>query len=263
VAQLLQSRRGVRFLRYLLAVVSVIAIVIFSIALGRRLMPSLPRRSAREIVLARQNQELIKLKAEADKGTLLDFKGVLIVVDQVLVQDLLRAVTPLDAEVGGGFHVRIRSVDSGFGDGVALVRLTGQASVAGASVGTDVTVFAAIDVVRLDPASGMLQCGVNILGIDAQNATALGRNDPIGRLTEALTDGGLALLLGPLEIPISLEDRLEMPAVQSKRLQIPAETLPLSVAAREVKVFGGRLWIFVDVALVPRPPTIGVPVVKS
>ena len=214
-------------------------------------------------MLARQNQELIKLSTAAEKGTLLDFKGVLIVVDQVVVQDLLRAVTPLDADVGSGFHVQITSADAAFGDGVALVRLTGRASVGGASMGTEVTVFAAIDVVKLDPTSGILQCGVGILGVEAQNASALGRNDPMGRLTEALTNGGLALLLGSLEIPVSIEDRLEIPAVQSKRLQIPAETLPLSVAAREVKVFAGRLWVFIDVALAPRPATTLAKAVKS
>ncbi|HEY6555004.1 MAG TPA: hypothetical protein VI669_16735, partial [Vicinamibacteria bacterium] len=173
-----------------------------------------------------------------------------IVVSDVLVQDLLRAVTPLEANVGNGFHVRIESADAAFGDGVALVRMTGTASVGGASVGSKVTVFGAIDVVKLDAASGVLQCGVNLVSVEASDDGVLGHNDPVHRLTEALAEGGLSMLLGSLEIPISLEDRLEIPAVDSKRLGIAAETLPLTVAVRQVKVFGGRLWIFVDVALV-------------
>ena len=177
----------------------------------------------------------------------------LIVVDQVLVQDLLRAVTPLEADVGSGFHVKIDSADTAFGDGVALVRLAGTASVGGASVGSQVTVLAAIDVVELHPVSGVLECRVSILGVDAQDARALGFGDPVGRLTEALTRGGLALLLGPLEIPVSVEDRLTVPAVESKRLRIAAENLPLTIAVQQVKAFGGRLWVFVDVALAPSP----------
>jgi len=212
-----------------------------------------PRVSAREALLSRQNQELVKLVSAAENGTLLDFEGMLIVVDQTLVQDLLRAVTPLEANVGSGFHVKIDSADAAFGDGVALVRLTGAASVGGASVGSRVTVLAAIDVVELHPVSGVLECRVSILGVEAQDARALGHDDPVGRLTEALTRGGLALLLGSLEIPVSVEGRLSIPAVESKRLRIAAENLPLAIAVQEVKAFGGRLWVFVDAALAPSP----------
>ena len=85
------------------------------------------RTSAREAPPSRQNEELVKLATAAENGTLLDFKGVLIIVDQVLVQDLLRAVTPLEADVGSGFHVKIDSANASFGDGVALVSMTGTA----------------------------------------------------------------------------------------------------------------------------------------
>ena len=44
---------------------------------------------------------------------------------------------------------------------------------------------------------------------------------------------------------------LKIPAVDSKRLEIAAEELPLTIAVQQLKVFGGRLWIFVDVALAP------------
>ena len=238
--------------------VGVVALGLVILALGfvalRRIRPGAPpRMSAQEALLTRQNQELMKLASAAESGKLLDFKGMLVVVDQVLVQDLLRAVTPLNTDVGGGFHVNIDSADAAFGDGVALMHLTGTASVGGTTVGSRVTVFAAIDVVKLDPSSGILQCGVSIVSVEAQNAAALGHNDPVGRLTEALAGGGLALLLGPLEIPVSIEHHLSIPALESKRLHIAAENLPLTIAVQQIKVFGGRLWVFVDAALAPRP----------
>lgn len=224
----------------------------------RRLLPvAAPRLSASEILLTQQNEKLTELVAAAEKGTLLDFKGILVIVDQVLVQDLLRAVTPLDADVGGGFHVNIDAADTAFGDGVALVRMTGTARVRGASVSAPVTVFGAIDVVEIDPVSGVLRCGVSILGVEAHDTEALGHNDPVGRLTEALAHGGLSLLLGSLEIPVRVENRLTIPAVDSKRLSIVAEDLPLTVVARQVKVFGGKLWVFVDVNLSAYVTTIG------
>lgn len=245
-------KEAVRILRVVAAVVVGLAILVLALVQLRliRLGPS-TRVSAQEALLSRQNQELVKLASAAENGTLLDFKGILIVVDQVLVQDLLRAVTPFEADVGSGFHVKIDSADTVFGDGVALVHMTGTASVGGASVGSQVTVFGAIDVVGLHPVTGVLQCGVSILGVEAQDAAALGHNDPVGRLTEALTRGGLAVLLGSLEIPVSIENRLSIPAVESKRLNIAAESLPLTIAVQQVKVFGGRLWVFVDAALAP------------
>jgi hypothetical protein len=249
LAQLLQPPTPVRELRIAAAVVVGLAILVLAFAQLRPGRP--PPMSVREALLSRQNQELVKLALAAENGTLLDFKGVLIVVDQVLVQDLIRAVTPLEADVGSGFHVKIDSADTAFGDGVALVRMVGRASVGGAAVGSQVTVLAAIDVVELHPISGVLECRVSILGVEAQDATALGRNDPVGRLTETLTRGGLALLLGSLEIPVSVENRLSIPAVDSKRLQIAAENLPLTIAVQQVKAFGGRLWVFVDAALAP------------
>ena len=226
---------------------AILALVLVQVWRTRPEAPALP--TAQEALLSRQNEALVKLVAAAENGTLLDFKGMLVVVTDVLVQDLLRAVTPLEADVGNGFHVKIESADAAFGDGVALVRLTGMASVGGASVGSRVTVFGAIDVVKLDPVSGVLQCGVNLVSVEASDDGALGRNDAVSRLTEALAEGGLSMLLGIVEIPISIENRLGIPAIDSKRLDIAAEDLPLTIAVEQVKVFGGRLWIFVDVAL--------------
>ena len=234
------------------ALVGLAVLTVLTLAFARPWLawPGRPlRSSARETLLSRQNEALGKLTLDAEKGSLLDFKGVLIVVDQALVQDLIRAATPLEADVGSGFHVRIDSASASFGDGVALVRMTGTASLGGASVGSQVTVLAAVDVVELDRSSSVLECRVNVLGVEAQDARALGRNDPVGRLTEALTRGGLSLLLESFEIPVSVENRLSIPAVESKHLRIAAEDLPLTIAVQQVKAFGGRLWVFVDAAL--------------
>ncbi len=228
-------------------VVAGLALLILGFVLVWWMSPFAPSRmSPQAALLSRQNQELLKLASAAESGTLLDFKGLLIVVNEVLVQDLLHAVTPVEADVGNGFHVKIESADATFGDGVALVRLAGTASVGGGAVGSPVAVYGAIDVVELDPSSGVLQCGVRILGVEAQDARALGWNDPVGRLTEALTRGGLAMLIGSLEIPVSVDNHMAIPAVDSKRVQITAENLPLTIAVQQVKVFGGRLWVFVD-----------------
>lgn len=252
------ERPLIRFLRNIVVVLLGIALLVTAFVQYRRRESVASRLSAREALLSRQNTALRELSLEAERGTLLDFESILVVVDQSLVQNMLEAVTPMNAEIGGGFHIRVDTVEASFGDGVALVDMKGTARVGEAPVGAPVTVFASIDTVAVDAASGLLRCNVSILAVEAENAEALGRNDPVGRLTEALTEGGLDALLGPLEIPVRLENTLGIPAVDSKRLQIAAETLPLTVVAQKIRVFGGKLWVFVDAALsgpVVAPPT--------
>jgi hypothetical protein len=76
-----------------------------------------------ETLLVRQTQELGRLVAAAEQKSPFDFGGILVVVDQALVQDLLRGATPLEADVGGRFHVRVDSAEASFADGLAMVRL--------------------------------------------------------------------------------------------------------------------------------------------
>jgi hypothetical protein len=239
------SRRSIA--RVIVAFLALGVSVVFVVIQFKLTRPT--RASARQALLERQNEEMAALVNAAENGTLLDFPGMLIVVDQSLVQALLREITPIEADVGNGFHVRIDSADAAFRNGVALVTLIGTASVKGGPTGATITVLGAIDVARIDSATGMLQCGVSILGVDAQDAGALGQNDPIGRLTEALAHGGISLLLGSLEVPVRIADRLVIPPVTTKRIRIDPQALPLTVGAREIKVFGGRLWVFVDVAV--------------
>ena len=68
----------------------------------------------RGTVLAQQTVALRTLVKAADRGGLLGFRQVLVVVDQGLVQDLLSAAMPIEGLVGS-FHVRIESAEASFG----------------------------------------------------------------------------------------------------------------------------------------------------
>jgi len=212
-----------------------------------------PMVSVKEALLVRQTQELGRLIAAAEQESLFDFGGILVVVDQALVQDLLRSATPLEGDVGGGFHVRVDSAETSFADGLAIVRLDGKASVAGKAASADVSVYGAIDVVELDATSGVMTCRVSVSGVDAAHADVLGVDEPVRRLTEALTHGGLALLLGSIEVPVRIENRLSIPAVEAHRLRIESADLPLQVAVEDVNVLGGKLWVRVKATIDPRP----------
>jgi hypothetical protein len=239
-----------RILRVVTVLVVAVCAAIFLIRWHRR--SSTPNVPAEEIVLERQNRELQRLVSVAENGSLLSFDQVLVVVDQSLMQELLTAASPFEGDVGGGFHVRIDSARATFGDGVALVRLDGQASVAGHSASAAISVYGGLDVVELDPASGRLRCQISLFDVEATHSDILGWD--LRKLGQALAEGGLAQLLHFIEIPVRLENRVEIPAIQSDRVRIPSAEVPLQTSVRDVKVFGGKLWISVGTVLSPVPP---------
>jgi len=222
----------------LLGSVPVLAFLVYR-GNARKLQPSV---SVEETVLAQQTVALQALVEAADRGALLNFRHVLVVVDQGLVQDLLRAAMPLEGPVGG-FQVRIESAEASFGDGVALIHLNGKATLIQSSVAADLKVYGGLEVVSMDPASGLLRCQVRVFGVEADHADLLGIDEPLRGLAEALSHGGLAALLRFVEIPVRIDDHLTLPAVDSRRLRIPAARVPIRAEVAEVKVFGGKLWV--------------------
>jgi len=207
-----------------------------------------PASSVEETVLAQQTVALQALVDAADRGALLSFRHALVVVDQGLVQALLRAAMPIEGPVGA-FQVRLESAEASFGDGLALIHLSGKATLVESSVAADLRVYGALEVVNIHPASGLLRCEVRVFGVDADRANVLGIDEPLRGLAEALSEGGLATLLRFVEIPVRIDDHLTLPALISKRLRIREARVPIRAEVAEVKVFGGRLWV----ALAERP----------
>jgi hypothetical protein len=205
--------------------------------------------SVEETVLAQQTAALQALVEDADRGELLNFRHVLVVVDQGLVRDLLRAAMPLEGLVGG-FQVRIDTAEASFEDGLALIHLSGKATHLQSSMAADLRVYGALEVGSMDPASGLLRCEVRVFGVEADRADVLGIDEPLRGLAETLSHGGLAALLRFLEIPVRIDDHLTLPAVSSKRLRIRAAEVPIRAEVADVKVFGGKLWV----ALAEQPP---------
>src|SRR5262245_64931940 len=89
-----------------------------------------PRISAEEAVLQRQAQGLEALIRAAEKGPLIPFNQILVIVDQSLVQDLLTAAAPYERTIADKYRIRVENAGVMFEDGFALVRLDGRAALA-------------------------------------------------------------------------------------------------------------------------------------
>lgn len=211
------------------------------------------RLSAEEQNLARRIQGLEALIKDADEhgGRVIRFDDLLIVVRQKLIQEVLDSGLPLEREVGGRFRVRLTAARVLLEDGFAPVELRGEASLKNESrVRAEVTVFGGLDVVDLDPASGILTGRVRIYAVEARTTAVLGVSVPAERLVEDLSREKLeafASLLSKVAIPVRLGSEITLPAIGPEGgVRIAEQRIPLSAVIQGVKSFRHRLWISVS-----------------
>lgn len=220
------------------------------------------RPSADELVLERQEQGLEALIRVAEKGPLVPFKDVLVIVDEGLVQEVLTAGTPFERVIAAKYRIQITAATVSFEDGFALVRLDGRARLAkgpASAAFADVSVFGALDIVELDPRSGFLHGRVKVIAFDARRVDVLGIDaalaerqvEKLGR--EKLED--FSALASAVDIPVRLEQVVTVPAVgPAGGIRIDAASVPLQAAVLDVVSFRGKLWISIG-ATVGRGPS--------
>ena len=111
-------------------------------------------------MLERRREGLAALVAAAQRGALLPFDKLLVVADEGLVAQVIAATLPFEHVIVGRYRVGVSRAEVRFEDGFGLVRLDGEASFADrpASEGhAELTVYGGLDVVDLDPESGVLR----------------------------------------------------------------------------------------------------------
>lgn len=214
-------------------------------------------RDADTAIAARRETGLRALIDAAEKGRLVPFGAMVVVVRERVVQDALSASLPFERVIAGRYRVRVTSAGVRFEDGVALVILLGRATVDGrteAEASVDLRVITTLDVLELDPVSGVLRGAPTVLAVDARRSSVLGVESRLAEaLVEELGREGLeafAALAARVEIPVALESRLVLPEVGPEGgVHIRAATLPIRAGVADVKAFGGRLWVSLDVAV--------------
>jgi hypothetical protein len=222
------------------------------------------RVTADQAVAARQRRGLERLVAKASAGQLMPVEEVLVVVDQSLVQDLLGTSLPYERVISDKYRVRVIKAGVTFDDGAAIVRLEGRASLAagGEAAFADVTVVGSLDIVELDPSSGILRGRVRIIAVEARRVAVLGMHAPAERLVEDLSRQGVAafnVFASSIEIPVQLEREVTLPAVGPEGgVRIAAAAVPVRLAVVGLTAFRGKLWVSIDAATgatatAPRP----------
>jgi hypothetical protein len=231
------------------------------------LLPACHRQtasSAEQAVLERSREGLAGLMAAARRGSLLPFAKMLVVADEGLVRQVLAATLPFERVIVGRYRIRVSRADVHFEDGFGLVRLDGEASFADRAETeghAEVTVFGGLDVVALDPRSGILRGSVKIIALDARRVNVYGvKSSIVEDLVEQLGREQLdsfSALASSIEIPVRLEGSVTLPAVGPGEVRIDAAVIPVRAAVADVKAFGGKLWVSVDVSTAAASPAPG------
>jgi len=220
-----------------------------------------PEIVAEEEILSRQRAGLEELIARSRTGPLLPEDELLIVVEEGWVQQVLRLELPRTSVLAGRYRVEVTGVDVNFDDGLGLVRLRGRVSFAsrpGDRLYAELGVYGALDVVELDPESGVLRGRVTPIAFEVRRVT-FGVDNSLGReLVEALgrekLDSFAALAL-EVEIPVRLEQRVELPGLgPGGPVEFAGAEIPIAAAVSQVVAVEGRLWISVRASL-PRRAT--------
>ena len=160
------------------------------------------------------------------------------------------------------YRIHVTRAEVHFEDGLGLVRLDGDARFADRPQEegrADLTVYGGLDVVDLDPDSGLLRGEVKVIAVDARRVGVPGLPSLLAEhLVEDLSREQLdafGALLSRIEIPVQLQREVTLPAVGPGDVRIAAAAIPLRATVADVKAFQGKLWVSVDVAtaLVPTP----------
>jgi hypothetical protein len=225
----------------------VAAVISLLVAAGCHPVGLVQRPPIEEVLLERRQQGLRSLIADARDGTLVPFEQALVVVSESLVQNLIEATLPIEQVLADRYRVRVESARVQFQEGFGQVQLRGRASLVNdPNTAAEIDVYGAIDVVDLDPKTGVLRGRVTILAVETQRVDVIGVSAPVRRLVDDLSREQLKTfepLLDRVDIPVRLEQELLVPALDQSGVRIAEASLPLEATVVDVKAFHGKLWI--------------------
>ena len=215
-----------------------------SLSCGRRMEARPP---VEELLLERQRQGLEALIAAARGGHLIPFDQVLVVVPQKLVQELIEATLPFEQVLEDRYRIRVETASVTFDDGFGLVQLRGRASLKDdPSTAAEIDVYGALDVVDLDPKTGILKGRAKVIAVETRRVDVVGFPAPVRRFVDELSRERLTAfepLLSSVEIPVKIAREIQVPEVNESGVHIAQAVLPVEGAVVDVKAFHGKLWI--------------------
>lgn len=203
---------------------------------------------ARKVALQREVEGLREAVAALEGGQpLLPPGDVAVAIDESLVRDLIAAQLPFEVDADR-FHARLGEAEVQF-RGSPLVWLRGTVSLRdNPGVSGTLAALGAIEDIAVDPATGLLRARLALdhLTIEqASGAEALVSGSTLDELARTLRLQ-LAPRLPAIEVPVRVQQLIELPAVTEGPVRLVGAALPLQVGISRAFAGQGRLWIGVQ-----------------
>ena len=219
---------------------------------------------AQKVVLQREVDGMRAVVARLERGEpMLPLDDVAIAIDDGLVRDIIGAQLPFEADVDR-FHLTLKEAEVHF-RGSPVVRLRGALFVRERpALEAEVSVMGALEDVHVDQASSTLRAKVAVDHLGIEKAAGIEAVLSGATLDELARTVRLQIKekLPPIQIPVKVQQSIDLPAVTSGPVRIDGARMPLAVAVSQVVAGQGRLWIAVhfqpgDVAKTKDAPEAG------
>ena len=202
---------------------------------------------ARKVVLKREVEGLRDNVARLEKGQpILPLDDVAIAIDDTLLRDLITAQLPFEMDADR-FHLSLTEVEAQF-RGSPIVRLRGVlSSKERPDLVAAVNVIGALEGIAVEEASSTLRAKIAVDHIGIEKAAGLEQvlsgatMDEMARLVRLQ----LADRLPPVQIPVKVQQSIDLPAVTSGPVRIDGARMPLQASVSQVLAGQGRLWVAV------------------
>ena len=187
--------------------------------------------------------------ARAERGEpVLPEDAVVVSVSESVIKEFLDAQLPFEVEAGS-FKVTLAQAEAVF-KGSPAVNLTGAIAPTGhPDLVGEVRAQGALEDIKVDPESGTLRATVAIDHVDLVKMAGLekfigaGSLDELARTVRKQLEGHVP----EVQIPVKIEQGIELPSVTDGPVLIQGARMPLEVAVADVFAGGGLLWVAVKV----------------
>jgi hypothetical protein len=202
---------------------------------------------AQKIVLKREVDGLREAVARLEEGQpILPLDDVVIAIDDTLLRDLITAQLPFEMDVDR-FHLNLTEAEARF-RGSPMVRLRGALnSKKRPDLAAAVSVIGALEDIEVEASSSTLRARIAVDHIGIERAAGIEQllsgsaMDEVARLVRLQ----LKDRLPPIQIPVKVQQSIDLPAVTKGPVRIDGASMPLQVAVSQVLAGQGLLWIAV------------------
>jgi hypothetical protein len=202
---------------------------------------------AQRVVLQREVDGIRAVVSRLERGEpMLPLEDVAIAIDDAFVRDIIGAQLPFEADVER-FHLTLKEAEVTF-RGSPVVRLRGSLVVRERpALEAAVSVVGALVDIRVDEAASTLRAKVAVDHLGIEKAAGIesilsgATLDEVARMVRLRIKDQLP----PIQIPVMVQQSIDLPAVTRGPVRIDGARMPLQAAVSQVVAGQGRLWIAV------------------